>query len=133
MTHILLLKADISEYAVGNLAIADPMCNGRLPIAVPTSEESNIGNNMEIPIVTVDQSKIHQRDEHFMEDQKLPILPIEEPNLRQPNERYEGKVKLPIISAEESKFHQRDEHYKGEDMRIEDSIPSRSTTPRESA
>jgi hypothetical protein len=109
------------------------MRNGRLPIAVPTREELNIGNNMELPIVTVDQFKIHQRDENFMEDQKLPILPMEEPNLRQPNERYEGKVKLPIISTEESKFHQRDEHYKGEDMRIEDSIPSRSSTLRESA
>lgn len=137
------MRANIVKYAVGNvndaaikrgnLPIEDSMRSEKLPITVPIGDESTTANIMKVPIVSVDQSKIHRRDEHKKGDQKLPILPMDELNLRQPNERYERDNKLPIISAEDSKFHQRGEHYKGEHMRIEDSIPSRLSTLRESA
>lgn len=107
-----------------NLPLLDSLRSERLPITNQLRDESGTGNSMGIPIVTVDQSMIHQRDETLIANQKLPALPMEEAKFRRPNERYKRENKLLGNSVEESNFHQRDQNHKGEDMRNEASSPT---------
>ncbi|KAF3395328.1 hypothetical protein DPV78_009306 [Talaromyces pinophilus] len=102
-----------------NFPLLDSLRSERLSISNQLRDESRSGNMMGIPIVTVDQSMIHQRDEQLIRNQKLPVLPMEEAKFRRPNERYKRENKLLGNSIEESNFHQRDQNYKGDDMHNE--------------
>lgn len=105
-----------------NFPLLDSLRSERLPITNQLRDESRSGNMMGIPIVTVDQSMIHQRDEQLIGNRKLPVLPMEEAKCRRPNERYKRENKLLGNSIEESNFHQGDQNYNAEDMHNEASF-----------